>query len=76
MLAEQKAVAHFQDEIVACAGLICYGIEEAQPLGFETMGGQSGVPFTGLAPRVPTCVHSCQLEVIVGWSVLLRKHGG
>lgn len=24
MLAEQKAGTHFQDEIVACAGLVCY----------------------------------------------------
>jgi len=32
MLAEQHAGAHFQDELVAYAGLVCYGLEEAHRL--------------------------------------------
>ena len=32
MLAEQKAGTHFQDDMVAYAGLVCYGLEEAHRL--------------------------------------------
>jgi hypothetical protein len=32
MLAEQEAEAGFQDELLACIGLVCYGVEEAQRL--------------------------------------------
>jgi hypothetical protein len=32
MLAEQHAGAHFQDELVAYAGLVCYGLKEAHRL--------------------------------------------
>jgi hypothetical protein len=32
MLAEQNAGTHFEDEILAYAGLVCYGLEEAHRL--------------------------------------------